>query len=239
MGAMFVFLKLVLAHMIGDFILQFEELYRLKVKSRLGHFFHALIHFFCSLLLVFPYLDIPFIWIFISVISVIHYFQDLLKYRIEGKHPKQIFWCFTIDQTVHFIFIASILLFPYNSAERGFPQFPVLNFFYSGNTATLYAIAYVTATFKGSYFLHALRRSFLKKTRPDHFITSLEVWHGLAERGFVVFMFLLNISAPALMIAWPLVALLRVSSKKLRNLTDFLLSFIYAAAVGGFFRIWL
>ncbi len=236
---MFLFLKLLLAHLIADFILQFEELYRLKVKSRWGHFFHGLIHFLCSLLLVSPYWDLPFIWIFVTAISVIHYYQDLLKYSLQEKHPKQIFWCFTVDQIFHVLFIASIMLFPISSEERGFPSSSTLNLLYSGNPVTLYAIAYITAIFKGCYFLHALRRSFLKKTRPDHFITSLEVWHGIAERGFVVSLFLFNIPAPALLIAWPLVAFLRVIPKKLRNIEDFFLSGAYAGIVGLFFRLWL
>jgi hypothetical protein len=41
---MFLFLKLVLAHLIADFILQFEELYQLKIRSFLGHLAHVLIH---------------------------------------------------------------------------------------------------------------------------------------------------------------------------------------------------
>ena len=233
---MFIFWKLVLAHLIGDFILQFEELYRLKVKSRRGHFWHALIHFLCSLLLVFPYLDIPFIWIFITALSVVHYFQDLLKYGIQQKNPKQIFWCFTIDQFAHLFFIATILFFPYNFPERGFPRFPALDFFYSGNAVTLCAIAFITATFKGCYFLHALRRSFFKETRPDHFITSPEAWHGLLERGFVLSVFLFKMPVPILVIAWPLALLLRASSKKLRNITDFVLSLAYASIVGILFK---
>lgn len=236
---MFVFLKLALAHLIGDFILQFEELYQLKVKSRLGHFLHGLIHFFCSLLLVFPYLDIPFIWIFISALSIIHYFQDIIKYKIQQKNPKLIFWCFTIDQLIHFLFIASILFSPYSFAERGFPQFQALDFFYSGNTLTLYAIIFITATFNGGYFLHALRRSFFKDSRPDHFITSLEFWHGLLERGFVLSTLLFKIPLPILAIAWPFAGLLRIFSKKLRSATDFLLSFAYASIVGLIFKGWL
>ena len=236
---MFVFLKLVLAHLIADFILQFEELYQLKVKSRLGHIFHALIHWVCSLLLLVPYLNMPFVWIFISATSVIHYFQDLFKYQLQEKHPKQIFWCFTIDQIFHFLFLASIFLFPAARVERGFPGHRTLDFLYSGNTATLYAIAYIAAIFKGCYFLHALRRSFIPETRPGHFITSMEVWHAMAERGLTVSVFLFNIPSPALLIALPLVALLRISSKELRSITDFVLSFFYAAAVGIFFRHWL
>ena len=236
---MFIFWKLVLAHLIADFILQFEELYQLKVRSRLGHFFHGAIHFLCSLVLVSPYPNIPFIWIFIAVISVIHYFQDRLKYALQEKHPEQIFWCFTIDQVFHYLFIASFLLFPYHFSERGFPRFPILDFFYSGNTFTLYAIAFIAATFKGSYFLHALRRSFIKNTRPDHFITSPEVLHGLLERGLVVSTFLFHIPTPTLAMAWALVAMLRVSSKKFRSVTDFALSFAYASMVGMILQAWL
>jgi len=58
------FLKLILAHLIADFILQFEELYQLKIRSFLGHLFHALIHGLVSLALLYPYLNVLQIWIF-------------------------------------------------------------------------------------------------------------------------------------------------------------------------------
>ena len=235
---MFLFLKLVLGHLIADFILQFEELYRLKVKSRLGHGFHAGMHFICYVLLSVPYLGSPFIWIFISAVSIIHYLQDLLKYRLQEENPKQIFWCFTVDQVFHFIFLTLILFFPISREPRGFPGHPNLDFIYRSRAATFYAVAFITATFKGSYLLHAFRHSFFKKTRPDHFITSLEVWHGILERGFVVSVFLFNIPSFALMIAWPAVAIVRAFSKKLRSLPDFFLSVLYASLVGILFRSW-
>ncbi len=232
---MFLFLKLVLAHLIGDFILQFEELYRLKVRSKWGHFFHAAIHAVMSLLLAFPYLSNPIVPVYLIALAVIHHFQDLIKYSIQARHPKQIFWCFTVDQIVHFLWIATCLLFPFSYEVKGFDNCSVLNQIYTDNTVTLVTIAFITSIFKGTYFLHALRRSFFPDSRPDHFITSFEVWHAMIERGWMTFWYLFYPLVPAVPFSG-LIGFLRLPFPLLKNRRDFYFSWYYAAAVGCFFR---
>ncbi len=232
---MFLFYKLVLAHLVADFILQFEELYQLKLKSKLGQVFHALIHGVVSLILFIPYLPVSlFPWIFIAVIVTIHYFQDLLKYRLRDIYPKDNFYFFTLDQIVHILFLATLLLFPFSKAAPAFTRFPGAQFYWSDGW-TLGPIIFLLSTFGGSYFLHAFRLSFFESTRPDHFITNFEILHGIVERSLITGIFLFY---PNCVIAYPLVGLLRLPFKKLRSLTDFLLSFLYGAAVGIFFRLW-
>ena len=237
--SMFLYLKLVLAHLIGDFILQFEELYHLKVKSRWGHFWHVAIHAACILLCCFPYIGRPFMWIFAFTIATIHYFQDLLKYTLTQKSPKHTFWFFIIDQIIHFLFLAAIFLFPVSKEVLDFPNHPAINFYYAGNTGTLYAIAFISATFVGTYTLHAFRKTFLKDSRPDHFITSPEVFHNLIERSVITGLILFSTSPLIFIGGSLLIGLTRLPFKKLRNKLDFGLSFAFAALVGVIFKVWL
>ncbi len=233
---MFLFLKLVLAHLIADFILQFEELYQLKVRSHLGHFFHALIHLIVSLLLAIPFILVyPWVAVYIFVLAVIHHFQDIVKYNLQSKYPKQIFWCFTIDQMGHFLFLTTAFFLPIANEVYGFPSWPTLNRIYLDPWMTLFLIAFITSTFKATYFLHALRLSFISGSRPLHFITSFEVAHALIERSWITAWILFAPLAVALPAALG-IGVLRLGSPLLRNRTDFILSFVYAALVGFAFR---
>ncbi len=233
---MFLFLKLVLAHLIADFILQFEELYQLKVRSHLGHFFHAFIHLIVSLLLALPFILVyPWIAVYILALAVIHHFQDVFKYSIQAKHPKQIFWCFTIDQIGHFLFLATALLIPVAHEQHGFASMPMLNQIYLDPWVTLFFIAFIATTFKATYFLHALRLSFISGSRPLHFITSFEVAHALIERSWITAWIIFT----PLAIGFPTalgIGVLRFGSPTLKSHVDFSLSFIYAALIGFLFR---
>jgi hypothetical protein len=234
---MFLFLKLVLAHMVADFILQFEELYRLKLRSWLGHFFHALIHGLVSLLLLFPYLSSPRIWIFVAAITIIHYIQDQIKYSLQARDPKNTFWYFTIDQIIHVLFLAAVFFLPEaQEPARGFGN-PALDRFYLSRNATLLAILFIGVTFKAGYFLHSLRKTFIPNTRPDHFITSFEMTWGLIERSLIAFCFL-DFSYMKLALTL-LPAVLRPFSKRLNSPADYLLSYAYAALAGWAFSFWI
>jgi len=230
---MFLFLKLYLAHLIGDFILQFEELYRLKVRSLWGHLFHVLIHALVSLLLVFPFLTNPRLTLFVLAVSTVHYFQDIVKYTLQQKMPHWRFVLFVSDQIVHLLVVASVLLFPWNTAIPETPSGAAA--FYYNNEWTLYAIAFVLSTFGGGYLLHSFRTNYMSGTRPDHFISRFEMSHGLAERTLVTAFFMLG-TWPWMLAAAAAAAAMRLPFPLLRNRTDFLMSFLYAAAVGLAFR---
>ena len=233
-----VFLKLCLAHLIADFILQFEELYQLKLKSLLGHILHALCHAAISLLLLWPYLGNPFIWVLVLSLSAIHLFQDLIKYRLADRHRKYFFIIFMLDQALHFMIISSALWFPECRQVLGFASWPVMNELYMNARWTLYAIAFVTATFAGSFTLHALRTNFLPDSRLNHFITSWEMVHGILERSVLTWLFIF-VPNPWVLVFSPLVGLVRLFFKRIRNRNDFLFSFDYAALIGLVFRIFI
>ncbi len=236
---MFIFYKLILGHLIADFFLQFEELYRLKLRSRLGHFAHILIHFGTYLLLLFPYLDKPFIWIFTGAISLIHFFQDRFKYSLQEKYPRSQCLVFLTDQMIHILFLASILFFPVSKLKIGFPDMQALDIFYLKERWTRLAIVFLLTTLGGSYLLHNFRKSYFpESSRPDHSITTLEILHGGLERILITALFAAPSSAPLLALS-PSVGVLRFASARLKNAPDFILSFLYAAAVGLLSRRWI
>lgn len=234
---MLVLLKLFLAHLIADFILQFEELFQLKLKSRWGHLLHAFCHLAVSLLFLFPYWKEPSILIFVVVSSFVHYFQDIFKYRFMGN-KKYFFLIFMADQIVHFLVISTVLFVPASQKILGIPGHPVLDALYTEPGWTLFWIAFVGATFAGSFTFHSFGKSYLKDQRPDHFITSFEIFHGLLERGVLLGLFLF-FDQPFLLILSPLVGLPRFFFKPVKNSVDFLLSFVYGSSLGVIFRLWI
>ncbi|MFA7254503.1 MAG: DUF3307 domain-containing protein [Candidatus Omnitrophota bacterium] len=232
---MFLFLKLILAHLIADFILQFEELYQLKVRSFLGQLFHVLTHGLISLILLYPYLNEPQIWLFVTGLVLVHLAQDLIKYSATKKTPENTFAYFMTDQLCHVLVISAIFLLPISREIRGFPDSPVLDMIYQTNAWTLGAIFFITLTFAGSYILNAFAKSYLKERPPLYLISSPEVAHAILERSLVAWILLANTS-PWMLLLLPCVGTLRLPFKPLRDLTAFLLSLNYAILITLLFQ---
>lgn len=234
---MFLFLRLYLAHLLGDFVLQFDELYKLKVKSRLGHVLHVLIHLGCSVLLTWPYRREPILWGFLVALIAIHFIQDCIKYD-RMKNRSKAFIYFVVDQFFHLLFVAAILLFPISQLTLTFPEGSFLNTYYANDRWILMTILFILVTFGGSYLFYNYRINYLDHTRPDHGITSPEMIHAIFERTIIASIFLL--AEPGVIWALaPLAGLYRLPFKKLRNMFDYIFSFFYAAFLGLLFRLWI
>ena len=227
---MFLFLKLVLAHLIADFILQFEELYQLKVRSFLGHLAHVLIHGIVSLVLLFPYLNEPVIWVFVAGVVIIHLTQDLIKYSFTQKKPVNTFFYFMADQACHILVLSAIFLLPISHEVRGFPGIPLLDTLYKNNFWTLYAIFFILLTFAGSYILNAFTKSFIRGESPVFLIRSQEMFHAIFERSAVAWILLTNTSPFAAALV-PFIGIFRLPFKLLRSWKAFLLSMSYAVLI--------
>jgi hypothetical protein len=224
---MFLFLKLILAHLIADFILQFEELYQLKVRSYLGQIFHVLIHGLISLILLYPYLNTLQIWFFVAGLTLVHLAQDLIKYSFVKKTPANTFIYFMTDQFCHILVISTVFLLPVSHEVRGFPSLPLLDMFYRVNAWTLDAIFFITLTFAGSYILNAFTKSYVKERSPLYLISSQEVAYAIFERSLIAWILVLSISAPWMLLFLPCTGIFRLPFKALRDLMSFLLSLSY------------
>lgn len=93
-------LYLIFAHLIADFVLQPKSLVKWKFKSFKGTAFHALVHFFVGLLLLFPYLPSWRIFWVILGIAAAHFLIDSVKIHRE-KNGKNFLLYFVMDQAAH------------------------------------------------------------------------------------------------------------------------------------------
>jgi hypothetical protein len=230
----FLFLKAVTAHLVADFVLQFEELYQLKLRHAAGHVLHVLFHALVLAALVFPYLDLPAVWVYIAGTSAFHLGQDLVKYKLQKKRPRLNFLIFVTDQLVHLAVLSSVLIIPQAWEPR---PWPALDPYYADSRWTILAIALLLSTFAGSYLLHAFWKNYGRLSRPDEGIRTPEMIHALIERSTIT---LVCLTAPHILwiAALPAVGLLRLARPELRKWKYFLSSFLYAAWIGFLFRAW-
>ena len=95
--------KLIVAHLIADFLLQPNGLIALKMRSSWGLFIHSLIVFMVMALVLFPYLPNINVWFVLFAIAVIHYWQDKSKVLHERHAKKHFAWYFLLDQSIHMV----------------------------------------------------------------------------------------------------------------------------------------
>jgi Protein of unknown function (DUF3307) len=104
---MIVLLKLLIAHLTGDFLLQPEKWVKAKEARKLVAwqlYVHSLLHGFLALLLMW---DINF-WMWALLIAFVHFIIDSFKLLVQKSNTKRAL--FFIDQLLHFISIYAIWL---------------------------------------------------------------------------------------------------------------------------------
>jgi len=101
---MLIFLKLLLAHILGDFVFQSEKWVANKEEKKIGSsklYFHISIH--SLLLLIVLQFNAQKYWLGFLLIIISHYLIDLLKLYLQQEKTKRI-WFF-IDQLLHLIIL--------------------------------------------------------------------------------------------------------------------------------------
>ena len=105
---MILFIKLLLAHLLGDFVLQptrwVTEKERLRYRSP-KLYLHALIHFGLILLVTANIRYLPLA----AVIAVSHLVIDLLKLQLQNEKNRKLF--FIIDQALHLAVLAGAVCY--------------------------------------------------------------------------------------------------------------------------------
>lgn len=112
-----VFWALLLAHVIGDFPLQTDVIFRLKKKSVWGVVPHVIICTFVNIVALWPFLKLVQVWYAILFLALIHIILDRGKILLSSWLAKDNFLQFVIDQGLHIlsIFFAAAFLAPYLS----------------------------------------------------------------------------------------------------------------------------
>ena len=121
---MFLFYRLLLAHIIADFPLQTSQIFKIKMNTQWGVIVHTLIVLIFSILFAFPYLEDPKVIIILLVIFLSHTVIDKLKMEYSKKTKNQSIKILLLDQFLHIAIIAVLtfnftksylLIFPFNS----------------------------------------------------------------------------------------------------------------------------
>lgn len=102
-----VLLKLILAHILGDFFLQWSGIVKQKNQKKWGApllYIHGIIHFLLLILLV----GLKY-WVAATIITMLHIIIDGIKVSAQNNHNKQ--RMFFIDQALHLLVILTVWLF--------------------------------------------------------------------------------------------------------------------------------
>ena len=208
-------LKLLLAHTIGDFVLQSDKWVKGKKKKKhlSKHlYFHILIHGFLLLLaLGFNWNYWPFILIIIGS----HFIIDLAKLHLETKKNARIL--FALDQITHI----SIILILVNVYEPYSLDFQAI----FTNKVLLFLLALIFTTSVSSIFMKLLMSQWTIENDGNQGLPKAGKYIGILERLFVFGFIVLN--------QWQAIGLLiaaksvfrfgDISKAKDRKLTEYIL----------------
>jgi len=125
---MFLFYRLLLAHVIADFPLQTSQIFKIKMNTQWGVILHTLIVLIFSLLFAFPYLENLRVIIIIIIIFATHTIIDKIKLDYSKKNTNQDIKIFLLDQFLHISIIAALT---FNFTESYLLSSPFNNTFLS------------------------------------------------------------------------------------------------------------
>ena len=114
---MFLFYRLLLAHIIADFPIQTNQIFKVKTNAEWGILIHTLIVLIFSILFTFPFLEDPKVIIIIIIIFLSHTVIDKLKmeYSKKTKNQSESIRILLLDQALHIAIIA-VLTFNYSKS---------------------------------------------------------------------------------------------------------------------------
>jgi hypothetical protein len=166
-----VVLELVLAHLLGDFVFQSNDLIHRKYKSWLGVAEHVCIITLFTVLFLFPFWNQIYMWQTASLIFGVHFVQDLLKikYDIHFNAQKKSTIPFFLDQIFHFSLIFALA--PGFNSLAPLPLPGWISNLYFSQLLTTYLIGIILFSFTYDITLYQFLRQKQKKTmeyKPDY-----------------------------------------------------------------------
>lgn len=115
------FLKLLLAHILGDFVFQTKSMVQKRKENVAYLLAHVLIH--AGLLAIFLYDEIQLRWMLIAAVAFSHLAIDSLKIWFESKYPTKPLLYFCIDQLLHIFVLIAAVCYLYGLQSIDFSQF--------------------------------------------------------------------------------------------------------------------
>lgn len=166
------FLKLLLAHILGDFIFQSDTLVEKRARNGVYLLLHIGIHAVILMLIFSSQLNEY--WPTILALLAAHLLIDSLKVLAELRWTARSFLLFNIDQALHILTICTVVLY-----HHGVPQ--VLFDFFQSTHFIIYLTAFLLATFVCPI---ALRVLFSKWKHEAHISDKNQ--ESLVDAGWII-----------------------------------------------------
>lgn len=177
-----ILIKLILAHIIGDFFLQptkwVEEKQRLKLKSKYLYL-HILIHILLTSIILWD----SSLWPIILTIGLSHFIIDATKLLIQNKKTQRLF--FFIDQLLH---ITTIFVCYYLFTET---TFPLQNIVTENNLLLVLCLLFLTLPTSIIMKSIFLKWNISELTKNNESLADAGQYIGVLER-ILVFIFIIT-----------------------------------------------
>ncbi len=192
----FLFYRLLLAHMLGEFPLQTTKISEFKQRKFVGIIFHSVIY--TLIILIFSLPCIAKFWPFIIIIGVTHILIEQARVSVIRYLKKDNLWIFLIKQILHIVVIYSTLLTgnvknysplePYSLPETitlSFESFGRLFLYtYYDDKTIIYYAGFCFSIFVTSFIIYYLEKLILPK-EEQLLIGSYRELIGFIERGMI------------------------------------------------------
>ena len=235
---MILFLKLLLAHLLGDFVFQSEKWVKNKEKKKIKSgklYLHIGIHL-VLLILLFGF-DFSY-WKGVAFIIISHFIIDVLKLYFQNKNNK--ITLFFIDQGLHFLMILVVVNY-YETINYNFDSVFT-------KQLLLLVVCFIFIVFVSAIIIKTIINQWNPESenKSDQSLAKAGRFIGILERLFV-FMFVITNHWEAIGFLLAAKSVFRfgdLSSSKDRKLTEYiligtLLSFGIAIATGIFYRYFI
>lgn len=187
---MFLFYRLLLAHLIADFPLQFTKLFRLKTEGIKGIILHGSIFGILVVIFSIPYLTSPWIGIFIIFLWMFHIFTDWLKIKLINRYKNDSLFLFLLDQVLHIASIGIVIFFRF-PPTYWYPTnvgWILLKQFYLNDHFIIFCIFYILSTFTATVLIYYLKKTFV---HSDISFPMRGKYYDIVERVLVTILIIL------------------------------------------------
>lgn len=173
---MILFIKLLLAHLLGDFLLQPNSWVSHKIEKKQNSIFlyiHSILHGLLAWLFVFE----KEFWIFALAITVSHGLIDLMKLHFQTERSKRSWFIF--DQILHLLVLGIVVIWYQNMSIIFFPE--IKNHLWILGTSVIFLTKPTSILIKNIISIWTPDEN----SNADHSLQNAGNYIGILERLFI------------------------------------------------------
>lgn len=231
----FLFWRFLAGHFIGDFILQTDSVFRIKVKYRWGVILHGSIAGILIFIFGIPYLQhYPILWLYLFLNIVFHILVDKAKLLLTPKAKRIGFLLFLLDQIIHIgtCWVISI-------SVPSSPHYGEALILFGNTPLMVFVSVYIGVTYGVLYLILSIKSSFnLPVTFPDWKMKIVEYLERIAIATFTFLGSFYYLFIPLALFPRGFLSFFKKGKYRVHTL-DLVLSLLFALTAGFLLKITL